>query len=76
MYLNLDKDLFSDVIIATATDQNRPIAIVEKDYYVTMILKLLSQRAPTCVVKNVTSLSKYSPVINCFSENIDILSHY
>lgn len=51
MFLHDDKELFKDVIEATAVAQDRPIAIIEKDYYVTMILKLLSEEAPGCVFK-------------------------
>lgn len=40
MFLHNDEELFKDVIIAASVDQKRPVAIVEKDYYVTMILKL------------------------------------
>ena len=43
MFLHNDEELFKDVIIAASVDQKRPVAIVEKDYYVTMILKLLAQ---------------------------------
>ena len=39
MFLHNDEELFKDVIIAASVDQKRPVAIVEKDYYVTMILK-------------------------------------
>lgn len=49
MFLHEDKELFRDVIETTAEELNRPAAIVEKDYYVTMILKLLSEKAPECV---------------------------
>lgn len=72
MFLHNDKELFKDVIVATAVDQNRPVAIVEKDYYVTMILKLLAQVEPRCVFKGGTSLSKCHHVIDRFSEDIDI----
>ena len=48
------------------------MAIVEKDYYVTMILKLLAQVEPRCVFKGGTSLSKCHHVIERFSEDIDI----
>ena len=72
MFLHNDKELFKDVIIATAVDQNRSVAIVEKDYYVTMILKLLAQVEPRCVFKGGTSLSKCHHVIDRFSEDIDI----
>ena len=72
MFLHNDKELFKVVIVATAVDQNRPVAIVEKDYYVTMILKLLAQVEPRCVFKGGTSLSKCHHVIERFSEDIDI----
>jgi len=72
MFLHEDKELFRDVIEAAAEAQKRPIAIVEKDYYVTMILKLLSEKAPGCVFKGGTSLSKCHHAIDRFSEDIDI----
>lgn len=72
MFLHEDRDLFEDVIRATAEEQHRPVAIVEKDYYVTMILKLLSEEAPGCVFKGGTSLSKCHHAIDRFSEDIDI----
>ena len=46
MYLHNDKELFKDVINAAAVDLNRPIAIIEKNYYVTMILKQLAKTEP------------------------------
>lgn len=72
MFLHNDKELFRDVIEAASADQNRPVAIIEKDYYVTMILKLLSEAEPGCVFKGGTSLSKCHHVIDRFSEDIDI----
>lgn len=72
MFLHEDRELFEDVIKATAEAQHRPVAIVEKDYYVTMILKLLSEEAPGCVFKGGTSLSKCHHAIDRFSEDIDI----
>lgn len=72
MFLHEDKELFRDVIEATAEELKRPAAIVEKDYYVTMILKLLSEKAPECVFKGGTSLSKCHHAIDRFSEDIDI----
>lgn len=72
MFLHEDRELFEDVIKATAEAQHRPIAIVEKDYYVTMILKLLSEDAPDCVFKGGTSLSKCHNAVDRFSEDIDI----
>ncbi|WP_244096013.1 MULTISPECIES: nucleotidyl transferase AbiEii/AbiGii toxin family protein [unclassified Blautia] len=72
MFLHNDEELFKDVIIAASVDQKRSVAIVEKDYYVTMILKLLAQVEPGCVFKGGTSLSKCHHVIDRFSEDIDI----
>lgn len=72
MFLHEDKELFKDVIEATAESQSQTIAIVEKDYYVTMILKLLSEEVPDCVFKGGTSLSKCHHAIDRFSEDIDI----
>ena len=46
--------------------------MIEKDYYVTMILRLLSEQLELCVFKGGTSLSKGFHVINRFSEDIDI----
>ena len=45
---------------------------MEKDYYVTLILKLLSEQLAECVFKGGTSLSKGFHVIDRFSEDIDI----
>lgn len=72
MYLHNDKQLFEEVVSATANEIRLPIAIIEKDYYVTMILKELSKRVPECVFKGGTSLSKCHHVIDRFSEDIDI----
>ena len=72
MYLHNDKELFKEVVYATANEISLPIAIIEKDYYVTMILRELSKRAPECVFKGGTSLSKCHHIIDRFSEDIDI----
>lgn len=72
MYLYNDKELFKEVVYATANEISLPIAIIEKDYYVTMILRELSKRAPECVFKGGTSLSKCHHIIDRFSEDIDI----
>lgn len=73
MFLHENPELFRDIIeAASASQNNRPISIIEKDYYVTMILKLLSEEAPGCVFKGGTSLSKCHHAIDRFSEDIDI----
>lgn len=72
MYLHEDRELFREVITNTAVRRNLAVAVVEKDYYVTMILKLLVQKADKCVFKGGTSLSKGFHVLNRFSEDVDI----
>lgn len=46
--------------------------VIEKDYYVTMILRLLAEQLDNCVFKGGTSLSKGFHAIDRFSEDIDI----
>lgn len=72
MLLHNDKELFREVIISTAEELGLVVPIVEKDYYVTMILAKLSTECPDCVFKGGTSLSKCHHVIDRFSEDIDI----
>lgn len=71
-YLHKDEEFFKEVINTVANELGIRTAIVEKDYYVTMILKLLAQKAPECVFKGGTSLSKCFHAIERFSEDIDI----
>lgn len=71
-FLHNDKETFSQAInLVTNKNSIRP-DIVEKDYYVTMILRLLSERLPFIVFKGGTSLSKCHKAIKRFSEDIDI----
>ena len=71
-FLHKDKERFSQAInLVTNKNGIRP-EIVEKDYYVTMILRLLSERLPIIVFKGGTSLSKCHKAIKRFSEDIDI----
>ena len=70
--LHADKELFSDVIIATSNAFNIAPAIVEKDYYVTLLLKKITEKCPDIIFKGGTSLSKCFKIINRFSEDIDI----
>ncbi len=72
MLLHKDKELFREVVISAAEKFKLAVPIVEKDYYVTMILKKLSLECPECVFKGGTSLSKCYHVIDRFSEDIDI----
>lgn len=72
MFLHEDRELFHDVIVSAALSLGIQQDIVEKDYYVTIILRELSRRCPECVFKGGTSLSKCHHVLNRFSEDIDI----
>ena len=72
MFLHEDRQVFEEVISATSEYLGRSIDIVEKDYYVTMILKMLSEHYDNVVFKGGTSLSKALHVITRFSEDIDI----
>lgn len=73
MYLHKDnRELFRDVILLTSQKQEVSEDIVEKDYYVTMILRKLATIEYPVVFKGGTSLSKAFRVIDRFSEDIDI----
>ena len=72
MYLHSDRETFKNIIEQVADSSMRTPAVVEKDYYVTLILKLLSEQLEHCVFKGGTSLSKGFHVIDRFSEDIDI----
>lgn len=72
MYLHRDRETFKNLIEQAADSSGRTPAMIEKDYYVTLILKLLSEQLKNCVFKGGTSLSKGFRVIDRFSEDIDI----
>lgn len=73
MYLHKEnRELFHDAILLASQKLGVSEDIVEKDYYVTMILKRLSVIQYPVVFKGGTSLSKAFHVIDRFSEDIDI----
>ena len=73
MYLHKEnRELFRDAILLTSERLGVSEDIVEKDYYVTLILKKLSSIEYPVVFKGGTSLSKAFRVIDRFSEDIDI----
>lgn len=71
-YLHEETNKFADAVSLTSEYYGLLPDVVEKDYYVTMILLELSQRLDYVVFKGGTSLSKCHKVINRFSEDIDI----
>ena len=72
MHLHRDRETFKDMVEQASDSIGRTPTVVEKDYYVTLILKLLSEQLAECVFKGGTSLSKGFHVIDRFSEDIDI----
>lgn len=71
-YLHKHKEEFINAVnLASEYFHILPV-IVEKDYYVTMILRELSERQGFVVFKGGTSLSKCHKAIKRFSEDIDI----
>lgn len=60
-------------LIRLASDYYRiDSALVEKDYFVTLLLKDLAKRVPNLLFKGGTSLSKCYKIIDRFSEDIDL----
>ena len=72
--LHLDKKLFTDTILATAEYFSILPVYIEKDYWITHALRLMSENdnADKVVFKGGTSLSKAYHLMNRFSEDIDI----
>lgn len=71
-FLHENREAFEDAVNHTRDVTGFTSVIIEKDYYVTMILKGLSERLPFIVFKGGTSLSKCHGVIKRFSEDIDV----
>lgn len=74
MKLHQNKEVFEQAIVATAEYFKILEVFVEKDYWVTYVLKNLSQSPfkDKVVFKGGTSLSKAYRLINRFSEDIDL----
>ena len=72
MILHKDKENFDIAIRAASRHFNVSPAIIEKDYYVTLVLRELAKQVPDLLFKGGTSLSKCHKIIDRFSEDIDI----
>ena len=74
MNLHEAPGVYLELIQATAADRGIPAIYVEKDYWVTRVLKRLSEsdHREAVVFKGGTSLSKAHGVIERFSEDIDL----
>lgn len=65
---------FADALLATAQALNLPEAFVEKDYWVTTVLRALSDSPyrESIVFKGGTALSKAYGLVQRFSEDVDL----
>lgn len=72
MVLHKDKKSFDIAIRAASRHFNVSPAIIEKDYYVTLVLRELAKQVPDLLFNGGTSLSKCYKIIDRFSEDIDI----
>ena len=72
MNLHHDREAFEELIIGAANELAIPTNVIEKDYYVTITLKALSERLKDMVFKGGTSLTKCYQLLDRFSEDIDI----
>lgn len=70
--LHNEKELFEQLILRTSAAFGIEAGIVEKDYFVTLMLKKVVAKQPDIVFKGGTSLSKCYKLINRFSEDIDL----
>ena len=72
MNLHHDREAFEELIVGAANELAIPTNVIEKDYYVTITLKALSERLKDMVFKGGTSLTKCYQLLDRFSEDIDI----
>lgn len=73
MKLHKDRDAFQDIVEVVAEDIGLLPFQIEKDYYVSLMLKSLSQIKDISIVfKGGTSLSKCYDIVDRFSEDIDL----
>ena len=69
----MDNESFRDLLQASSEDLKIPVQLIEKDYYISAILRALSKSAYSqwVVFKGGTSLSKGYQLIDRFSEDVD-----
>lgn len=72
MHLHKDKNIYQEIVHVTADEMGIPEEYVDKDYFVSLLLKKIIKESPNIIFKGGTSLSKCYGVINRFSEDIDI----
>jgi len=72
MNLHNNKEVFNALIALISDYYKIDPTFVEKDYYVTLLLKELTKRVPSLLFKGGTSLFKCHKIIDRFSEDIDL----
>lgn len=72
MNLHENKEDFTEAVQAVSRGLNISPALVEKDYYVTLVLKRINEEVSGLIFKGGTSLSKCHKAIDRFSEDIDL----
>lgn len=72
MNLHHDREAFEELIVGAANELAIPTNVIEKDYYVTITLKALSEKLDDMVFKGGTLLTKCYQLLDRFSEDIDI----
>ena len=72
VYLHEEREQFIEAVNLAVYKTGLEPEIIEKDYYVTMVLRKLSLQFDFPVFKGGTSLQKCHRVISRFSEDIDI----
>ena len=70
--LHHNQELFGDMILRVSSESGIDAAIIEKDYYVSLLLSAICETVPEIIFKGGTSLSKCYHVIDRFSEDIDL----
>lgn len=74
MNIHIEKEIFALAIKETADSIDIMDYFIEKDYWISLVLKRLSESkyVDSVVFKGGTSLSKGHKLINRFSEDVDV----
>ena len=74
MNLHTNKEAFNNAILVTSNNTDIAPDFIEKDYWISLVLKRLSESkyVDSVVFKGGTSLSKGHRLINRFSEDVDV----
>ena len=72
MELHENKELFKEIVVQASEFFDIDESLIEKDYYVTLMLRNAARKIDGLVFKGGTSLSKGYHLINRFSEDVDL----